>query len=108
MSFKGTTVITHDKEEGNFSNHTDVEVPINYNIEMDKIVALIEASHKCRQFISMETFNTRINAIEIGKKWMSRHGFWRWNWAIPSGSNGCPCSLKKGSLQFIGWVQIKL
>ena len=59
MSTKGTTVINHDKAKGNFSNHTDVEVPIDYNIEMDKIAALIEASHKCRQFISMETFNTQ-------------------------------------------------
>ena len=77
---------------------------MEYEVALNQIDTLIQTSHSCRQFISMESFNSRLSIRSAqwyyrysdGKRWKSRQGHWMDNWAIPTGMFGCPCSLSIG------------
>ena len=96
MSLPGSTLIYHDLPEGGYRNHSNVYPTINYEINMNQIVALIDESHTCRQFLRMETFNTYIYHGHSAKRWKTRQGGWAVNWGTPTGVGGCPCHLTKG------------
>ncbi|XP_072033071.1 hyalin-like [Amphiura filiformis] len=91
----GATVIYHDTPMGNYSRHGTVVKDINYQFAMNQIVALIDVSHKCRQFVNMDTYYTTMNHRYSVKQWMQRSGHWMRNWGTPTGVYGCTCSLKK-------------
>ena len=91
----GSTMIYHDLPNGSYSFSPNVAPNIHYNISMVQIVALINVSHKCRQFLRMETLNT-LMVYSYGKKWKQRSGAYMNNWGTPTGVYGCQCNLKKG------------
>ena len=71
---------------------------VKYNISMEQVVAIIELSQKCEQFIKYECYNS---GFYFGGKyggptswWMSRDGakMTYWGGALP-GSSKCKCGM---------------
>ena len=94
----GSTRIFHDSPNGNYTFRSDFELDFRYDISLEQIVALISVSHKCRQFMRMETLNTKIVHSPYKKRWKQRSGAYMTNWGTPTGVLGCPCNLKKGKM----------
>ncbi len=91
-------MIYHDTEAGNYSRHKNVNREINYEFTQDQIIALMDVSHTCRQFISVDTYYTQITGRYSYKKWSPRSGGWATNWGTPTGVHGCPCSVQQGKI----------
>ncbi|XP_072026204.1 uncharacterized protein [Amphiura filiformis] len=95
----GTSIIHHDQlplrqVPFGFEEDGEYHIPIRYNTEFHQIVALIESSLKCRQYLSLECHHVLIwHNEELINWWVSRDGNKMGNWASPTGTRGCACKL---------------
>ena len=92
----GATLFHHDTPEGNYSSRPiSVAVDFTYEIDMNQLVALIDVSHSCRQYMRMATFS--ILPLINNNQWMTRQEKWTKDWGTPTTrEGGCSCSLTKG------------
>ena len=67
---------------------------IEYDISMEQIVAIINQSQRCEQFVKYECFNAAFDFIIPYSWWVSRDGavMKYWGGAEP-GSNNCSCGM---------------
>ena len=94
------TQIGHDSEGRTLVN--GLEKPksyardIHYNIGMAQIIALIDFSLNCEQFISYDCHNSMINNDRNFASWTSRQGvdMTHWGGAV-QGSGKCACGMTK-------------
>ena len=67
---------------------------IKYNVSIEQIVAIINQSQRCEQFIKYECFNAAIRLDVPDSWWVSRDGaaMLYWGGAEP-GSKNCACGM---------------
>ena len=72
---------------------------MTYLLSMDKIIALINVSSQCRQFVRYECKNSPLLNSPRGPpfvSWVNRQGFLENYWGgAPKGSDKCACGVKK-------------
>ncbi|XP_071957000.1 neurexin-4-like [Antedon mediterranea] len=64
---------------------------ITYEMSIAQIVALMESSTSCRQYIKYDCRES--NILKEGY-WVSRNGTAMYNWASPTGFVGCACGYR--------------
>ena len=67
---------------------------VKYNISMEHVIAIIERSQKCEQFIKYECYNSALWFDGPDAWWVSRGGAQMKYWGgAPPGSSKCKCGM---------------
>ncbi|CAB3993730.1 Hypothetical predicted protein [Paramuricea clavata] len=97
----GVTVIGHDSESkievNGYEDEQSYRRKINYDIEMKQIVAIINRSARCEQYVKYECLNAgfyyKISGLSYSC-WISRQGSEMFNWGgAPTNSFMCACGM---------------
>ncbi|XP_071957001.1 contactin-associated protein-like 2 [Antedon mediterranea] len=91
----GRTIITPTcnlvEDVNGYEPHGSFVHDITYEMSITQIVALMESSTSCRQYIKYDC--TGSIAIPYGF-WVSRNGSTMYNWGTPTGFYGCACGYR--------------
>ena len=89
FDFSAKTILNHTlQEQGD-------RLLVNYDNTLSDILAVINVSAHCRQFLQVEC-GWGYNGSSPDRYWLSRNNDIMRNWATPTGTKGCPCSLLEG------------
>ena len=100
----GSTNVQHNLEQKHYV--TGYEYPgsyvayITYLASLKHVIALIENSIDCKQHIEIECFNAEFKYAYKNPHhwWKNRNGSVMYNWGSPTGTYGCDCSTRNGTV----------
>ena len=97
--FTGKTQVWHNLEQDHYIS--GYESPgsyvkgIAYSASLQQVIALVNVSINCTQYIRINCFNAKSKYGSNGWHhwWENRHGSKMYNWGSPKGTEGCSCSI---------------